>query len=174
MPNHQQSIAVFVCKEDKEAEFNEMCSYLLSSKEDGKVYPMDFRLLIPYPENMYVENIGLEKEQELDAAGIPRWNKWQPENWGTKWNLYESTVVKHDEDYRLSISFQTAWDFPLPIAEEIVRRYSHCAEITFFTACEGGWDAGIYYVENEALVYTDLKPHCDALRVVLACAQPEK
>ena len=45
--------------------------------------------------------------------GFSSWYYWCIENWGTKWNAYETDF---DEEY---LYFQTAWDTPLPIFEKI-------------------------------------------------------
>lgn len=45
--------------------------------------------------------------------GFSSWYYWSIENWGTKWNAYETDF---EEEY---LYFQTAWDTPLPIFEKI-------------------------------------------------------
>ena len=45
--------------------------------------------------------------------GFSSWYYWRLENWGTKWNAYETDF---DEEY---LDFQTAWDTPLPIFEKM-------------------------------------------------------
>jgi hypothetical protein len=43
------------------------------------------------------------------------WYDWSHRNWGTKWNAYSINIEENES----SIMFQTAWAFPIPIAEAI-------------------------------------------------------
>ena len=57
---------------------------------------------------------------QYDAA---TWYEWSIHNWGTKWNAcgYESGT-DFSGDGR-SLSFETAWDAPVPVMEELARRF---------------------------------------------------
>ena len=45
--------------------------------------------------------------------GFNSWYNWRLENWGTKWNAYETD---YGEDY---LFFQTAWNAPVPIFQRL-------------------------------------------------------
>ncbi len=51
-----------------------------------------------------------------------RWYDWNINNWGTKWDAYNTYI----EDYgsSVSMSFQTAWAPPVEVAQELRRRFN--------------------------------------------------
>ena len=70
----------------------------LGTEEYGAV---DFRTVIPMPE-------------ELDADEID----WCTENWGTKWNAYETERTSDGE-----VRFKTAWEHPKPVITALSRKF---------------------------------------------------
>lgn len=71
--------------------------------------------IIPQPENIYQENLSMEKREQLNAANIPNWYDWNIANWGTKWNTYSFEshgVEEYFEKQIYSIEFQSAWSEP--------------------------------------------------------------
>ena len=70
-----------------------------------------FECAVPPPSNLYRENIGSEKREELNKLGIPNWYDWNCSNWGTKWdacNVYHMEIT----DTQIEVFFDTAWSPP--------------------------------------------------------------
>lgn len=65
---------------------------------------VDFTYLVPEPANL--ETGGCSGTH---APGIVCWLSWNVENWGTKWNAYDTEVTPG------LVRFDTAWSHPLPI-----------------------------------------------------------
>lgn len=56
-----------------------------------------------------------------DDAGEPTsgWYDWRIENWGTKWDIYNTQCERTDANI-LVMSFNTAWSPPIPVYEKLV------------------------------------------------------
>ena len=56
-----------------------------------------------------------------DDAGEPTsgWYDWRLEHWGTKWDIYNATCERMDEN-TLVLSFDTAWSPPIPVYDKLV------------------------------------------------------
>lgn len=94
-------------------------------KGDSEYPVIDFRKIIPVPENIFQGSLGPE---EREKYGENNWYDWNIGNWGTKWNAYEENC---EDDI---IIFLTAWSKPTPILQELA---TICSEynVTF----EGSW-----------------------------------
>jgi len=53
---------------------------------------------------------------------FPGWNNWSCENWGTKWNAWD-TELTEEKNY-LRYTFTTAWSPPFPIYDKLIETYS--------------------------------------------------
>ena len=67
--------------------------------------------------------LGRQAFQNQLQYGAPTWYEWCIRNWGTKWNAcgYEAGT-----DYGTNCKalwFETAWDAPVPVIEELARRF---------------------------------------------------
>ena len=47
------------------------------------------------------------------------WYSWRLEHWGTKWDIYNATCERMDEN-TLVLSFDTAWSPPIPVFDKLV------------------------------------------------------
>lgn len=82
--------------------------------------------------------------QNLKVYGFMDWYDWSIVNWGTKWNGGPCTVTADRDDF-VSLSFQTAWSPPLPIAEALYEKYGEDGEglsIRMIYGESGCWFAG--------------------------------
>jgi len=63
----------------------------------------------PYPKDFRDDDFEeyLNCLRALKQTGFAYWYDWANENWGTKWNAYESNRIAPDH-----LSFQTAWSVP--------------------------------------------------------------
>ena len=59
--------------------------------------------------------------EEPDHAGEPRgdWYNWRLNNWGTKWDVYETHCTRIDAN-TLQLYFYTAWSPPIPVFDKLV------------------------------------------------------
>lgn len=69
-----------------------------------------------------MEDVGKAYIDNILEYGADTWYEWCIDNWGTKWNACEAKI---GDDY---LEFETAWDAPFPITEELSRRFP---ELTF-------------------------------------------
>ena len=87
---------------------------------------MDFEKVIPPPANMFRENLGPDAKERCAREGIPTWYDWQIENWGTKWNAYETERVSVEQITPRLVTatyrFLTAWDAPRPVIAAIIKQ----------------------------------------------------
>lgn len=94
MPNHITNVITIQAPEGRS--HKEVLDFVASENQ-----LFDFNKLIPMPQ-IVVDSIG--------TPGInPLWYGWSNENWGTKWNAYETSIKDN------VIRFQTAWSAPAPI-----------------------------------------------------------
>ena len=60
-----------------------------------------------------------------------RWYDWRLQNWDTKWDAYDLTVVDEDPD-QLEVTFNTAWSPPEAVCSAIREQYPDLAVSWFF------------------------------------------
>ena len=161
MPNNiYQKLSISDWSDRPEGEFKKAVGKLLN--EDGL---LDFRKIIPQPENLFQESISDEKKRELDAQGIPNWYDWNIDNWGTKWNAYDVNVQRMD-DNRFDVTFQTAWGIPEPIMEKIFDKFKDC-DIEYLAACEMGNFTYFITREDRKTTQHELNDHNRAIMFAL-------
>jgi len=131
----------------------------------------DFNHFIPQPENIFRANLSTDKQQELKESGIPDWYNWNIDNWGTKWNVAVDDVnvcVYNDGSADVFYTMRTAWAFPAPVIEQMIRDYHHLnfsiqgeeesvAYGVNIDSSEGVWDEEepIFIDDNGKQVYWD-------------------
>ena len=118
---------------------------------DQKRLVVDFNLIVPQPENM--ETGGCTGTH---APGVVCWHQWNSNNWGTKWNAYD-TIVELDEETGFGIiKMETAWSHPFPVMEALMNKFP---EDTFYVEWadeDTGYNVGEYKVqEGEQVDYFD-------------------
>lgn len=114
----------------KKEDVKEFIDGVQGSERHGTENSMfDFNNFIPQPKNLYKENIGRDKKEELNAQGIPNWYDWNIDNWGTKWNARceDRDIVHSVADGIDSVRYEleTAWSFPSPVIEKMLEKYPH-------------------------------------------------
>ena len=94
----------------------------IGSTSDEEHLIIDFRKIIPQPENLFTDNLGSKERTQCELEGRPTWYDWQIEHWGTKWNAYSQSLDSQWDDgdcCELEIHFDTAWSVPWPIIDAI-------------------------------------------------------
>jgi len=129
--------------------------------------PIDFNRIIPMPNNIFRGNLGIEEEQKY---GKDNRYDWSIENWGTKWNAYNTCLTEDDEGNTV-LFFNTAWKPPMPIIEKLCE-ICHKSNVDlmgiysnedFDSDCHGLWDCidGMFndyplYKDEVNEVYTEI------------------
>lgn len=103
MPNHVTN--KLIVNNIKTEALQEMYVSIICNKDKC----IDFNKLIPMPAHIYNYDISIEDVGDFGNHNC--WREWSVNNWGTKWNAYE-TEIEYGE--KLVIKFQTAWTVPYP------------------------------------------------------------
>lgn len=107
MPNHIQNQITAP---------REVIDALTRQGDDGKTIT-DFAMVIPVPANIETGNCTRQHPE-----GVICWLDWNVENWGTKWNAYQTEIEQLD-DGTAQLRFQTAWSHPHPVIEALSKRF---------------------------------------------------
>jgi hypothetical protein len=59
-------------------------------------------------------------KENKEKYGYTTWYNWSCNNWGTKWNAYQTPDQRDESD---TIFFQTAWSAPLPVIEALSKKF---------------------------------------------------
>ena len=71
------------------------------------------------PENIFRGNLSREDESKYGKENC--WYEWSIENWGTKWNAYETALM--EDNGKIVCMFQTAWAYPEPIIKKLAEMF---------------------------------------------------
>lgn len=63
---------------------------------------------------------GRKRLAALVQTGYASWYEWSCDHWNTKWNACHLTIHSKRP---FEFSFDTAWDFPIPVFEKIAREF---------------------------------------------------
>ena len=119
-----------------------------SKNFDTEGREFDFNHFIPQPENIFRGNLSTDKSRELAKEGIPDWYNWNIDNWGTKWNVVIDDMdvcVYNDDSADVFYVMRTAWAFPVPVIEQMIRDYSHLG-----FSIQGEEDSGAYGINIDS------------------------
>jgi len=82
------------------------------------------------------------KKFPLSGRQDDRWYDWNINNWGTKWNSYDCTLLEEESDY-LVYEFYTAWSPPEPVIDALRNKFPEVHVSAFFD--EPAMEIGGYY-----------------------------
>jgi hypothetical protein len=78
----------------------------------------------PFSSDEKVRLFTPEEEAELKSIGHSEWYSWSVTNWGTKWPACRAITDESCIDYgSVEITFETAWDAPLPVLRTMIRLF---------------------------------------------------
>jgi len=101
---------------------------------------MDFATLVPPPPHIYQGDLS-----DIDEADFKcNWLSWNRENWGTKWNAYDSKCGVEDD--KAAIKFDTAWSVPYPILAAFANKFGIAFEHRYFDEGFNFWGIEIWQV----------------------------
>lgn len=104
----------------------------------------DFTMVIPQPANIETGNCSGQHE-----PGIICWRGWSINNWGTKWNAYDTKFEDH-EDGTATLQFDTAWSHPYPVLEALSVKFPHHQMGVAYADEDLGYNLGSYFITNGA------------------------
>jgi len=102
MPNHTDNRVILSHDDSQQIDM----IYNIMNTDDTPLC----QTLIPMPEE-------LEGTQGLSDS--PNWYDWRRQHWGTKWDIYNATCERMDEN-TLVMSFDTAWSPPIFVYDKLV------------------------------------------------------
>jgi len=105
MPNHTDNRVILSHDDSQQIDM----IYNVMNTEDTPLC----QTLIPMDEKL-LEISGISDNYEVQG-----WYEWRLENWGTKWDVYETHCTRIDAN-TLNLNFYTAWSPPIPIYDKLV------------------------------------------------------
>tara|TARA_S200002703_G_scaffold91292_1_gene78762 strand:+ start:479 stop:970 length:492 start_codon:yes stop_codon:yes gene_type:complete len=105
MPNHTDNRVILSHDDSQQID----AIYNIMNTEDTPLC----QTLIPMDEKL------LEISGFSDNYEVQGWYEWRLENWGTKWDVYETHCTRIDAN-TLQLYFYTAWSPPIPIFDKLV------------------------------------------------------
>ena len=102
----------------------------------------DFNMVIPQPVNIETGDCSGQHE-----PGIICWRGWSINNWGTKWNAYD-TKVEELEGSTATLRFDTAWSHPYPVLEALSVKFPHHQMEVAYADEDLGYNLGKYAIKN--------------------------
>jgi len=102
MPNHTDNRVILSHDDSQQIDM----IYNIMNTDDTPLC----QTLIPMPK-------ALEGTQGLSDS--PNWYDWRLQNWGTKWDVYETHCTRIDAN-TLQLTFYTAWSPPIPVFDKLV------------------------------------------------------
>ena len=146
MPNWVKTEIILTGDKNQIHNLLEKC-YSLDEETNEKNF-FDFNGVIPMPNHIFRGNLGVE---EMAKYGEDNWYDWSIENWGTKWNACEASVLYRKDG--VIVTFNTAWNFPLPIIKAIKEQYPDIGIYAAWADEDLGNNCGIY--NNGEITYED-------------------
>jgi len=148
MPNNISHVAKFYGEQEKiEKLFSRISTKETDEKGNEFVRHIDFNKIIPQPSDLYQGGVNDEISKQTKGHN---WYDWNIANWGTKWNAYYS------ERNGNIITFDTAWNSPLPIMKklhEICKEMDVTCEVTYADE-DYGYNTGCYSLGGDDFDHT--------------------
>lgn len=102
----------------------------------------DLNMVIQRPANIETGDCSGQHE-----PGIICWRGWSIDNWGTKWNAYDTKFEDH-EDGTATLQFDTAWSHPYPVLEALSVKFPHHQMEVAYADEDLGYNLGKYAIKN--------------------------
>ena len=104
------------------------------SENKGEEESLSLEKALPTPSEMLGDNA-------IKGGTMPAWYNWRVENWGTKWDVYDSLPWTEDKYGNFITRFYSAWSPPTPWLKAVAEKYPDLSfELTY--ADEGGGFVG--------------------------------
>ena len=112
--------------------------------------------------------LGKTAYRNQSKYGAPTWYEWSIQNWGTKWNAYNSLECVPGGD-TTELCFQTAWSPPQPVLQRLSEQYPELAFSHAWADEDIGFNCGIVEYKNGEIT-SEYLPQGDEA-VSFACEQ---
>lgn len=99
--------------------------------------------------------LGKTAFQNQIKYGAPTWYEWAIENWGTKWNAYDTDTASDN-----TIIFQTAWSGAMPVISKLAEMYPEISFEFRWADEDLGSNVGIAEFEGGELVHDEFYEAC--------------
>lgn len=76
------------------------------------------------------------------------WNAWNRDNWGTKWNGYDTEPIKGTDGDAAVLRFQTAWSHPVKVIVALSQAEPEALFTIRFADEDLGHNMGEYQIRN--------------------------
>jgi hypothetical protein len=107
------------------------------------------------PEPIVCNNATSKQQEELlNKFGRSNWYDWNLHNWGTKWDVAESSYDKEEK----VLEFQTAWSCPEEILIKLVEKFPQLQFEGIYADEDWGSNAG--YINSDGTIEA-LENQCD-------------
>lgn len=78
--------------------------------------------------------------------GAMDWYQWSLDNWGTKWNAYDGSMINED-----TITFNSAWDPPIPVLKELSALYPYDEISLEFMSEDIGYAGSAHFLDGDMI-----------------------
>lgn len=102
---------------------------ILVKSLEGNGEVLSLNSIIPQPPLIKESKLNMNKQPESSFTGsmFPAWYKWRIDNWGTKWEVTETTLKNEDDE--TIYTFLTAWG---PLKRKMIQNFiKKYPELTF-------------------------------------------
>jgi len=111
----------------------ELIAFLEKRHESSKMPPNEFEETLSWRE------LGDRYASNLEKYGAKNWYDWCVNNWGTKWNAYDTRVTDNSYDECLEVIFDTAWSPPIGVYEKLAEQFPK-VDIEAYWSDEGSYE----------------------------------
>jgi len=125
MPNHCSNFLNVKVSDETEEALMELADFKKKTTRVDDDGEMQFTMSIidPTPEELLdQEAFNRTNSHLMEKYGHAGWYTWRVENWGTKWDAYE-TVVHSDFNNEYEVSYDTAWAPNIPFMIKASEEY---------------------------------------------------
>lgn len=142
MPNWCENQLTILCfdKETAEIVLDAICEQV-ELPDGSQERTLTFHKVLPQPDHIGNDTL-------ITSSGMPDWWHWRNENWGTKWDVEQTTYPtvhsRADGKTEITFLFDTAWSPSLPVSEAIARKFP--TTIVAHSYDEPGMDFGGFTV----------------------------
>lgn len=95
--------------------------------------------------------LGKTAYRNQSKYGAPTWYEWSIQNWGTKWNAYNSVECEPHGD-TAELCFHTAWSPPQPVLQRLSEQYPELAFSHAWADEDIGFNCGIIEYKNGEII----------------------
>lgn len=92
---------------------------------------------------------GKKALDNYEQYGAKDWYDWRIKHWGTKWNACDTQINDPSE---ADVYFNTAWSAPIPVLDELSKRYPDLSFEYNFADEDMGYNTGSMVIKNGEII----------------------